>query len=63
MPALNANQTLTINGSNFQNIPTLTFVPPEGGTIASTAAKLTFGFEQSKLPNSSTMPVMPALGR
>ncbi len=25
-----------------KNIPTLTFAPPEGGTIASTAAKLTF---------------------
>src|SRR5258708_6289409 len=40
MPALNGNQTLTINGTNFQNIPTLTFVPPEGGTIPSTASKL-----------------------
>jgi len=42
MPASNSNQTLTINGSNFQSGATLTFVPPEGGTIASTASKLTF---------------------
>jgi GH25 family lysozyme M1 (1,4-beta-N-acetylmuramidase) len=42
MLALNGNQTLTINGSDFQNPPTLTFVPPEGGTIGSTANKLTF---------------------
>jgi hypothetical protein len=33
---------MTINGSNFQSGATLTFVPPEGGTIASTASKLTF---------------------
>ena len=38
----NNNQTMTINGSNFQSGATLTFVPPEGGTIASTASKLTF---------------------
>ena len=42
MPASNSNQTLTINGSNFQNGATLAFVPPAGGTIASTASKLTF---------------------
>ena len=42
MPPLNANQTLTIYGNNFQSGATLTFVPPEGGTIASTASKLTF---------------------
>ena len=41
-PALNGNQTMTINGANFQSGATLTFVPPEGGTIASTASKLTF---------------------
>ena len=37
----NGNQTLTINGNNFVAGDTLTFVPPEGGTIASTASKLT----------------------
>jgi len=42
LPASNANQTLILNGSNFQGTPTLTFVPPEGGRIASTASKLTF---------------------
>jgi len=42
MPPLNGNQTLIINGNNFQNGATLTFVPPEGGTIFSTATKLTF---------------------
>ena len=36
------NQTLTINGANFQNGDTLTFVDPQGATIASTASKLTF---------------------
>ena len=41
-PASGNNQTMTINGSNFQSGATLTFVPPEGGTIASTASKLTF---------------------
>jgi hypothetical protein len=33
---------MLINGSNFKSGDTLTFVPPEGGTIASTASKLTF---------------------
>ena len=42
MMASGSDQTLTINGSNFQSGATLTFVPPEGGTIASTASKLTF---------------------
>jgi hypothetical protein len=42
MPPSSANQTLTINGANFVSGDTLTFVPPEGGTIASTASKLTF---------------------
>ena len=41
-PASGNNQTMTLNGSSFQNGATLTFVPPEGGTIASTASKLTF---------------------
>ena len=41
-PPLNSNQTMTINGTNFQSGATLTFFPPEGGTIASTASKLTF---------------------
>jgi GH25 family lysozyme M1 (1,4-beta-N-acetylmuramidase) len=41
VPPLNGNQTFTINGNNFQSGDTLTFVPPEGGTIASTASKLT----------------------
>ncbi len=41
-PASGTNQTMTINGANFQSGATLTFVPPEGGTIASTASKLTF---------------------
>jgi hypothetical protein len=35
------NQTMTINGANFVSGDTLTFVPPEGGTIASTPSKLT----------------------
>jgi hypothetical protein len=38
----NSNQTMLINGNNFQSGDTLTFVPPEGGTISSTASKLTF---------------------
>ena len=42
LPPLNGNQPLTITGNNFQNGATLTFVPPEGGTINSYAAKLTF---------------------
>jgi len=41
-PASNNSQTMLINGSNFKSGDTLTFVPPEGGTIASTASKLTF---------------------
>ena len=41
-PASNANQTMTINGSSFQNGATLTFVNPQGGNIPSTASKLTF---------------------
>lgn len=41
MPSLNGNQLMTISGGNFQNGATLTFVPPEGGTIKSSAAKLT----------------------
>ena len=42
LAASSANQTLSIYGSNFQSTSTLSFVPPEGGRIASTAAKLTF---------------------
>ena len=38
MPPLNGNQTLTITGNNFAAGDTLTFVPPEGGTIASSPA-------------------------
>ncbi|HYV35072.1 MAG TPA: glycoside hydrolase domain-containing protein [Gemmataceae bacterium] len=41
MLASGSNQTLTINGSNFQNGATLTFVPRGGAPIASTASKLT----------------------
>ena len=41
MQPLNGNQTLTITGNNFQTGATLTFVPPEGSTITSSAAKLT----------------------
>jgi Flp pilus assembly protein TadD len=41
-PASTSNQTMTINGSNFVSGATLTFVTPEGGTIPSTASKLTF---------------------
>src|SRR5207253_2290049 len=41
MPPLNGNQTLTIYGNNFVAGDSLTFVPPEGGTIGSTASKLT----------------------
>jgi RHS repeat-associated protein len=41
-PPSSSNQTMTINGSNFQSGATLTFFPPEGGTIPSTASKLTF---------------------
>ncbi len=42
MPASDSNQTFTINGSNFANGATLTFYPPTGGALGSTAAKLTF---------------------
>ncbi|HET8942659.1 MAG TPA: DNRLRE domain-containing protein [Rudaea sp.] len=38
----NNNHTMTLSGSNFVSGDTLTFVPPEGGTIPSTASKLTF---------------------
>jgi hypothetical protein len=41
MPASNSNQTLTINGSNFQSGATLIFDPPTGSNINSTASKLT----------------------
>jgi PBP1b-binding outer membrane lipoprotein LpoB len=36
------NQTLTINGNNFSSGGTLTFDPPTGPNIDSTASKLTF---------------------
>jgi surface antigen len=42
LPPMNGNQPLTIRGNNFQNGATLSFVPPEGGTIRSSVAKLTF---------------------
>ena len=41
MPPLDANQTLMLTGDHYQVGATLTFVPPEGGTIQSTASKLT----------------------
>ncbi len=41
-PASNTDQTLTINGNNFQSGATLTFDPPTGVNINSTASKLTF---------------------
>ena len=41
-PANSNNQTMTINGSNFQSGATLNFVTPAGNTIPSTASKLTF---------------------
>lgn len=36
------NSQMTIYGNNFQNNCTLTFIPPEGGTISSRPEKLTF---------------------
>ena len=42
MPASAANQTLTINGSNFVNGASLVFDPPNGVNINSDPAKLTF---------------------
>src|SRR5215210_5840598 len=41
-PASSSNQTMTIYGSNFQNGASLTFDPPTGSNIGSTASKLTF---------------------
>ncbi|HKH47463.1 MAG TPA: IPT/TIG domain-containing protein [Thermoanaerobaculia bacterium] len=41
-PASSSNQTMTINGSNFQNGATLTFDPPTGSNLNSNSAKLTF---------------------
>src|SRR5206468_4260490 len=41
-PADSLNHTMQVFGSNFANGDTLTFIPPEGGTIASNAVKLTF---------------------
>src|SRR4051812_29765437 len=35
-------RSMTIFGSNFQSGDTLTFFPPEGGSIPSTSSKLTF---------------------
>jgi murein DD-endopeptidase MepM/ murein hydrolase activator NlpD/surface antigen len=39
---MDGNQPLTISGNNFQNRAKLSFVSPDGGTINSSAAKLTF---------------------
>ena len=41
-PGSGVNQPMTITGSNFQNGATLTFDPPTGSNINSTASKLTF---------------------
>ena len=41
-PGSGVNQPMTITGSNFQNGVTLTFDPPTGSNINSTASKLTF---------------------
>ncbi|HLH87345.1 MAG TPA: NF038122 family metalloprotease [Xanthobacteraceae bacterium] len=41
-PADSSNHAMQLLGSNFQNGDTLTFIPPEGGSIASRSAKLTF---------------------
>jgi nitrogen fixation protein FixH len=40
-PAQNGNQTLVINGANFQNAATLTFFPAHGTPISSSSNKLT----------------------
>ena len=40
-PGSGVNQPMTITGSNFQNGATLTFDPPTGSNINSTASKLT----------------------
>jgi len=42
MAAADANQTLTLTGSNFVSGATLSFVTPGGLTIANTASKLAF---------------------
>jgi hypothetical protein len=41
-PANNNNQTMLLNGSNFQSGATLLFTPAHGSQIPSTASKLTF---------------------
>jgi hypothetical protein len=41
-PATNNNQTMTVNGRNFQSGASLTFVNPKGIHIDSAAHKLTF---------------------
>ena len=41
-PASSSNQTMTINGSNFDPQATLLFNPPTGADIPSTASKLTY---------------------
>ncbi len=41
-PADTANHVMKIFGSSFVSGDTLTFAPPEGGTIASSSGKLTF---------------------
>ena len=42
IPASSNLQPITINGSNFQNGATLTFDPPTGSNLPSTASRLTF---------------------
>ena len=42
VPASSSDQALTISGSNFVSGATLTFDPPTGSDIASSASKLTF---------------------
>ena len=41
-PSMAGNQTMLINGANYVNGDTLTFVDPQGASIPSTASKLTF---------------------
>ncbi|VAW79593.1 hypothetical protein MNBD_GAMMA15-1201 [hydrothermal vent metagenome] len=41
-PALAGNQMMTLSGGNFESGDTLTFYPPQGGSIASRASKLSF---------------------
>src|ERR1039457_2859834 len=41
MPGSTSNQTLTVNGANFQSTSTLTFHDPIGNTYQSVSSKLT----------------------